>query len=185
MKLLKYLKQFLMLLFPSLNKSMQNIPPINQPVEEIKPPIIENNPTEKSKLIYSIALDSLNKSLVTAGVDPEFGCAISVWNILDKAGIDIPQTASTLSLQKEIISSGLFTEVFNPIEGDIIIAATGTSTKPNTSITHGHTGIVGHTGAIFSNESSSGLWKTDYDLESWNNRYDILGGYTSRFFRAK
>lgn len=143
-----------------------------------------NQQTETSKKVYLWAKQCLGESLVPVGDDREYGCAISVTVLLkEKMGLNIKETLSTLELLHMLEKSTIFKEISDPLPGDIIISATGTSTLPNTPIKHGHTGVVAKYG-ILSNNSYTGLWSEFYTLESWKKRYEIQGGYPTRFFRA-
>lgn len=140
--------------------------------------------TQNSFKIYQAAKYSLGKSLVPVGDDPDVGCAISVTVLLNElCGFAIKETQSTYELLQELIASKLFTEVIDPLPGDIIVSATGTSSIPNTPIKHGHTGIVARFG-ILSNSSLTGLWSENFTLATWANRYEKQGGYPTRYFRA-
>ncbi len=144
-----------------------------------------NGQTLDSLKFYNEAKAMLGKSLVPAGVDPEYGCAASV-NQLHRItfGFPIGGGASTALLLQSLIGSSFFQEVFNPLPGDIIIDATGTSTIPNSPITNGHVGVVGFYG-ILSNDSNTGLWSENYTQQTWNERYEVQGGYKNRYFRRK
>jgi len=133
--------------------------------------------------IYNTASSLLGVSLVPVGDDPDVGCAISVSVLLkEKCGIDIAETQSTYALLEELEKSSSFKEVTDPEPGDVIISATGTQVK-NSPIVHGHTGIVAKYG-ILSNSSLTGLWSENYTLDSWKERYEVQGGFPTRFFRA-
>lgn len=154
--------------------------------QEINEPLgvaLVGGQTLTSLQLYATAKNYLGVSLVPAGDDPEYGCAISVNICALKAwGHQIGGGASTYNLLQDLISS--FTEVLDPFPGDIIISATGTSTDPNPAIPNGHVGIVGKFG-IMSNNSNNGLWEEVYTLETWNQRYAVEGHFPVRFFRSK
>lgn len=146
--------------------------------------IIKMEQTETSLQIYTTAKKLIGVSLVPVGDDPDVGCAISVTVLLkEKCNIPIGETQSTHDLLIELIESPLFKEVNEPLPGDIIISATGTSQLAGTPIKHGHTGIVAKFG-ILSNSSLTGLWSENFTLETWTNRYKYQGGYPTRYFRA-
>ncbi len=144
----------------------------------------ENGQTTNSLKVYAEAKALLNTSLVPKGDSIEYGCAISVSVLVkEKSGIALPETVSTATLLRELLSSPFFMEIQSPLAGDIIISATGTSTLQNTPIANGHTGIVGYHG-IMSNNSFNGLWQEKFTMDSWRQRYEIAGGYPILFFRA-
>lgn len=143
-----------------------------------------NGQTKNSFTLYTVAKECLGISLVPAGDDPEYGCAISLNMLSLRAfGHQIGGGASTTLLLKDlVIQPHNYTEVREPLPGDIIISATGTSIKPNPAIPNGHVGVVGQFG-IMSNNSDDGLWSEAYTLASWDTRYRAAGGFPTRFFR--
>lgn len=143
-----------------------------------------NNQTDNSKKLYATAKSLLSTVIVPQGFKPELGCAISVTTVINKIGLTITNTASTFLLLDELINCGLFSEVTDPLAGDVIISATGTSAVPNNTISHGHCGILGNFG-IMSNDSISGKWKEKWTLSEWQDYYEKQGGYPTRFFRLK
>ena len=147
--------------------------------------------TANSLKLYLSAKECLGKTLVPAGDDPEYGCAISVNMLfLRTFGKQIGGGTSTYDLFQNLVNSPLFKEVQeSEVQGgDIIISPTGMSSIPFTPITNGHVGVLGIYGApnngIMSNDSFNGLWQEVYTLASWTARYKIQGGYPMRFFRA-
>lgn len=111
-------------------------------------------------------------------VADELACAESVSNILRKILPDFPIITGTWTLMDYLSKNKLFKEVTSPSAGTIIISATGTG---NGKI-RGHVGIFIEGGMIMSNDSRDGLFKANYTLESWNQRYLQLGGFPVRFF---
>lgn len=142
-----------------------------------------NGPTYNELRLYLQAKASIGTSLVPQGDDPELGCAISV-NELHSAcfGFQIGGGQSTILLLDALIHSAFFKEVTDPLPGDVLVSATGTSSIKNTPIPNGHTGIVGFYG-IMSNNSSTGLWDEHYTMDTWKARYVTQGGYQMRYFR--
>lgn len=137
-----------------------------------------------SELLYETAKGCLDTCMVAPNIDIEVGCASSVNDVHKKCfGYQIGGGASTANLLQTLISSPLFSEVTNPMSGDIIISATGSSTLATPPFV-GHTGIIGNFG-IMSNNSSNGLWQEVYTLQSWEQRYAVEGGYPTRYFRRK
>ncbi len=143
-----------------------------------------NDQTLNSLKLYNVAKAHLGKSLVPSDVPIEYGCAISV-NILDLIAFpnegQIGGGASSFNLLQAVIKNPRFQEVFEPLPGDLIIDATGTSTLTNPPFV-GHCGVVGYHG-IMSNNSFNGLWEEKYTVDTWNQRYQIEGGYKNRYFR--
>ena len=65
--------------------------------------------------------------------------------------------------------------------GTIVIAATG---EGNGSM-RGHVGILGENGLIMSSDSSDGLFKGNYDVNSWFQRYAVRGGFPIHYYKLK
>lgn len=137
--------------------------------------------------LYAAAKGVLDagESLVPAGFDPDLGCAISMCELLKRIGVIIPETPSTATLIYEFEKSLSFIEIgaLEATAGDIIICATGTSSIYDTPIQHGHVGVIGKFG-IMSNDSDTGLWKEKYTIDTWRQRWEVEGGYQSRYFRV-
>lgn len=142
-----------------------------------------NNQTATSILLYNTAKAYLGTSLVPAGNDPELGCAISVNTLWKKVkGVSIGGGTSTYLLLQALKVNPAFQEVTSPLPGDIIISATGTSTKPDLVVKNGHVGVVAIYG-VMSNKSATGLWSQHFTLKSWVDRYEKIGGFPTRYFR--
>ena len=120
-----------------------------------------NQPTFHSSNIYKIAKDCLGKHITEdPNVDPNLGCAEAVSYVLEQAGYDLGSLGIEGTSELYTWLQNHFTQVVNPLAGDIIISPTGTST---TGSPHGHVGIVAKYG-ILSNSSSSGLFLENFDL---------------------
>src|SRR5687767_10116324 len=86
----------------------------------------------------------------------EFGCAEAVNQVVfrafgDYAGGDL----STYRMYHALMNHKKFVRVKQPKPGDIILSPTGYG---NGKIPNGHTGIIGHSGIIMSNNSHTGIW---------------------------
>lgn len=139
----------------------------------------------RRKLIYSIAKDHLGVDSSPADlVDDIVGCAESVTNILKKA-VGTPIMVGTWTLEQYLLASPNWYEVIEPQAGDVLISATGTSSRGKKAPYRGHTGIIGEKGMIMSNDSYKGVWLANYTLETWRMRYVDNAGYKMRFFRYK
>lgn len=97
----------------------------------------------------------------------ELACADAVCKILANAGVDIKPTLSTTELQSELVAAG-FKKVDPSTPGAVIIS-------PTQGGRHGHTGVVGMDGRIYSNSSAKGMWEQNYTLDSWNRSFGGLG----------
>lgn len=152
-------------------------------------PTIKNNIQSPADIqIWRTAVASLGVCLVPPSDDPELGCAISVNMLFEKTFPSLGQIGggtSTYGLLQALIKSPYFIEIteMQALPGDIIMAATGTSTLNGTPISNGHVGIMAEKQNIMSNESATGLWTQNYTLPSFIQHYQVEGGYPVRFFR--
>lgn len=141
-----------------------------------------------SEIIYEEAITCIGKKM--SGNNKELGCAISVNNICERAiGRPIGGGYSTWWLYEELKTNKTrFKEVKEPMRGDIIISPTGYNKFKKPKITNGHTGIIGDLNLkneveIMSNDSKTGIWKQNYTLKTWKDRWE-KGGYPVDFFRV-
>ena len=110
-------------------------------------------------------------ALATKGVPGtsggELACAYAVSQILNNAGLSIKPTLSTDELYTELKGAG-FVEVDPNTPGAVIISPTAGSR-------HGHTGVVGMDGKVYSNSSRDGVWEQNYTTQSWTDHFSDLG----------
>lgn len=138
--------------------------------------------TPSGERLYRVAKAWLGKDASPADVAPdEYGCAETVNNIVftafdEDAGGDV----STYRMYRAIRNNKKFAEVKIPVKGDIILSPTGYG---NGSIKNGHVGIIGANGVVMSNSSVSGLFRENYSIMEWRERYEIKGGYPVYFYR--
>ena len=106
-----------------------------------------------------------------AGTDHgNVGCADAVTRILhDQLGQPIEKTLSTDELYDELRKSG-WREVSTSTPGAVIIS-------PTCSAMHGHTGIIGDDGKIYSNSSATGLWTQNFTVARWLSYYARCGSH--------
>lgn len=111
----------------------------------------------------------------------EYGCAESVSTILADLFPPFQVVTGTYTLFMTLKGVPEFVEVSSPLAGDIVISPTGFGGRGG--ILNGHVGIVGQNRIIMSNNSLTGKWDIHYTLDSWRERYQVLGGYPVKFFR--
>lgn len=139
----------------------------------------------RRKLIYSIALDYLGKDASPYDrVDDVVGCAESVTEILRKA-VGTPVITGTWTLDDYLNRSKHWIPVAKPQAGDVLVSATGKSSRGKKAPFRGHTGIVGERGVILSNDSYTGKWLAGYTIDTWRERYLHKGGYPINYYRYK
>ena len=112
----------------------------------------------------------------------DLACADSVSRVVKSAFPEaFKGSISTSELYKQLKSSTSFKKVSDIRCGDVIISPTGLGKTGK--IKHGHVGIVGEDEEIMSNSSATGLWTTNYTVDSWVKRYREQGGYPIYIFR--
>lgn len=136
-----------------------------------------------SQSIYSEAKACLHLHVtLDESVPSDVGCAEAVSYVLKAAGVTgLPQVgiAGTSDLWAWLRQN--FSQVTNPLPGDIVISPTGTSSLGSS---HGHTGIVGQFG-ILSNDSDTGLFLEKYTVQTWQQFFGHALGFPVFYFRAK
>jgi len=130
--------------------------------------------------LYFTALSCLG--IDVAPRENEFGCAEAVNNIVYKAFKDYAGgDLSTYRMYHSIRNNKKFIRVTKPLRGDIILSPTGYGGQ--NGIKNGHTGIMGISDKIMSNDSVTGLFFENYTLRTWADRYKRKGGYPVYFYR--
>lgn len=142
---------------------------------------------ENGKILYETALSCLNTDVTPKDLVPDnVACAETLNAIYARAfGKSIGGGASTYNLYNSLLKHLDFTRVDLPLPGDIIISPTGYSKDGGKTLPNGHTGIVGENTKIMSNDSASGLFKANYTIQTWTDRYVSKGRYPMVFFRRK
>ena len=133
--------------------------------------------------IYQTAKAHLGQHLtLDPNVPPETGCAEAVSTVLKLSGYYIPRLgiAGTKDLCDFLANSKAFTEVTQPVRGDIWIYPSG---QLGSKVPHGHTGICGDVQDM-SNDSATGLFEANYTHEQRVAYFENTSGFTPRYFRA-
>jgi hypothetical protein len=167
--------------------SLTRVLACRQPTPKPPQPVLDaaNQPTTgASNTTNGLAgsQDALSKLLVRAQADVgvlstsddpgtdhgQLGCADAVTRILhDELGFSLPKTLSTVELFDELVSAG-WIKVDLRTPGAVIVS-------PSCAVMHGHTGIVGNNGAIYSNSSATGRWTQNWTVDGWVNYYSRCG----------
>lgn len=138
-----------------------------------------------NKTILAFIKENLGKDL--NGNYNELGCAETVNNIFIEAlGYKVGGGASTAKMLEALtgtVPNGRFVEVTRTQAraGDIVLSATGTG---NGTIAHGHVGVLGENGVIYSNNSHKDMLDDHITAEEWKNYFARKGGFPVRYFRA-
>ena len=104
----------------------------------------------------------------------ELGCAESVCSILKHSvARDFPLELATWLLNTLLRKDKRFKSTLALSPGNIILSP---SFSGNGKI-RGHVGIIGENGTIMSADSGTGIWKENYNIQTWVTRYRKLGGF--------
>lgn len=139
-------------------------------------------PNENGQRIYEIARECLGAHItLDSSVPSDVGCAEAVSYVLKNALGDVfpAQGFASTNLLWQWLKTH-FTQVSEPIIGDVVISPTGTSAIGSP---HGHVGIIAKYG-ILSNSSDTGLFSELWTITKWNKYYNKKLGFPVYFFRA-
>jgi hypothetical protein len=130
------------------------------------------------------------KSLLGVNLAPgneRLGCAISLSAVYNKAFPDNPPLRFVNTTQwYEFMLAG-WTKLDKPEPNCVIVSVTS-QIPPDSPLSNGHIGIVGHNLApddsfyIMSNNSFLGYWDTKFTLNKWLNFYVNYGKIPTYFF---
>lgn len=122
-------------------------------------------------------------NILSSKKGPDGGNLACVWavdKIFEMAfGIRLTRTLGTAVIDEELAAGKgrLVKEETKARPGHIIISPTGTGKG------HGHIGILGHDGRIYSNSSSRARWEQNHTLDSWKKHYVEKKGMALRFYQ--
>lgn len=134
-----------------------------------------------SQKLYETARSFLNKDASPEDVaSDEVGCVDSVTSVLAAHLGTFPKLTSTVDLYASLLKDKRFQSSVRLDVGNVVISVTGTG---NGNLDHGHCGIVGENGTIMSNDSRDGIWRTNYSINSWIQKFRTQGGMKVRSFR--
>jgi len=134
----------------------------------------------KRLILYEMARVCIGKDM--ARTQNELGCVEAVNTIFEKAfGNPLGGGLSTYLMYEVLKTDKRFQLVLTPLQGDIIISPTGYGYG---NIKNGHVGIISEAEKIMSNDSIDGLWKENYTVLSWKERYQKEGGFPVKFYRV-
>lgn len=139
---------------------------------------MQNLQTPQSETLANVTRENIGKDL--SPTQDAFGCAETVCTLTHLAFSDTWKTLSTKELYDHLFISPAYAKVTVPLAGDIIVSPTGLG---NGRIANGHTGVVQEGGLIASNDSYTSKLELNYNLESWAQRYGVVGGFPIAYFR--
>lgn len=133
-------------------------------------------PIYRQVVVYARLLKDADLSFIAPD---EVACAESVTRLLNTIDPSlIPVITGTWSLLEYLVTSKRFREIPQPVDGCVILAATGTG---NGTIANGHVGICDK-GMIWNNNSAIGKWQKTYSYMTFRARYEYTGGMKVRYF---
>ena len=154
-------------------------------VDHIAPPTPEIKPTEPIKPPLSLQIYQEARKWLGKEASPkdlaadEYGCAESVSNIIN---IVLPDffagILSTIVLNEILSEDSRFHTELNIQAGDIIVS-------PRIGEQAGHCGIAMSDTKIASNNSSTGLFETNYSWQSWIKEMKDRRGLHTYIYRAR
>lgn len=160
-------------------------PPTPAPVPVILPVTKPPMPTAQENL-YTLAKSLIGTHLTLDESVPQMvGCAEAVSKLLQQFGthgMPLKGIQGTAELLVFLQKSTTFkpSDVYAP--GNIIICPTERGADGSiTSKVRGHVGVCGKN-SIMSNNSYTGLWGTDWDIDRWTAYYHVYGGIPIHYF---
>lgn len=110
------------------------------------------------------------------------GCAETMTTLMQKVWPEVPVITGTYTMKDYLDKpSNGFVRTTVPVPGTIILCATGTG---NGSFP-GHTGVYMSDSTIASNDSRTGRFIKNYDLDTWTRRYVNKGGFQIFLYNRK
>ena len=112
----------------------------------------------------------------------ELGCSETMTTLMQKVWPEVPVITGTYTMKDYLDKpSNGFVRTTVPVPGTIILCATGTG---NGSFP-GHTGTFMNDMTIASNDSRTGRFIKNYDLDTWTRRYVNKGGFQIFLYNRK
>lgn len=150
-------------------------------VEALKDPIITNpQPVEtlKEKFI-KVCLDALDTEVTPKDETPdEVACAQVMSTLIKKVLPDFPIYESTQYLDQKMFIDKRFERILTPERGAIIMS-------PKVGSSFGHVGAFVTSEKIASNSSKDGIFRSNYDWQSWIKTFKEGRGLRVYLYRLK
>lgn len=132
------------------------------------------------KTLVDLAKEHIGTDASPADLAPdELGCAETVTTILKKLYPQTPIITGTWTLWDYFEKHPNWFPMQQPEPGCIIISPTGTGNGKFP----GHVGIMLDDGTIASNDSFTGKFERNYDLDTWKARYQEKGGFPVYYYK--
>lgn len=94
------------------------------------------------------------------------------------------QVSTTVGNKIMAANPARFKPTLDLLPGNIIMSATGSSSLPNPPEAHGHVGVVGENGLIYSNNSRTGKWDTHLTIDDWVRIFRKESGYPIKLYEV-
>jgi hypothetical protein len=141
--------------------------------------IVEMKKKTLGEQLYHVALHGIGTDVSPKDYAPdELSCAESVSSLVRKVLLDFPIITGTWTLLDYMKDDRRFVPTKIPKPGTIIISATGTG---NGTI-RGHAGICGQNLTIMSADYRTGLFMSNFTIDTWTKRYKDKGGMAIKMF---
>lgn len=174
--------------FVDILKGPVSIPdPIQVPVPAPIPPPKPVPPTKTgAERLYETARTYLGTDASPRDqVDDDIACVETFENIHFHAfglylnGTNFKPVFSTIDAYKYFLNNPKWRATLEAKPGNAIICVSG---KGNGTFWHGHIGIFGENEKIMSNTSKDGIFRENYTLPIWVDRFRVQGGFIVYMF---
>jgi hypothetical protein len=165
-KLFQKIWDTLLWVFSPTETEMKYIPLTDETIEELKKQL---EPTMEEKFL-KVCLDALDTEVTPQDNVPDYvACAEVVSTLIKRVFPDFPIIPSTKDLDFKLFTDKRFTRITEPIRGCIIVS-------PKTNNTYGHVGVFVTNEMIASNTSKDGIFRSNYDWDSWIHEFKDIRG---------
>ena len=132
---------------------------------------------DKNEKVYQMAKSLLGTKVRT--VSKELACAECINIIYKKAtGQPVGGDVSTHRMYNSVRLDKRFQQAYEPFRGCLIISPAGFG-----RFEHGHVGVVGDNGEIFSNNSNTGFLDDLWTIKTWENYYGKQGKFPVDYYK--
>lgn len=158
------------------------------PIKETPMPEPIPEPVESMNNKFIRIADAITKLNDGKGIDvtpedkipDEVACVESFCEVMSKVCY-FPRLTYTPDLVRELKRDDRFEGTLDFNEATIIVSPTGTG---NGTVV-GHCGVIGTNNEIISNNSKTGKWEYNYNIDTWKARYKTKGGLQILLFRFR
>lgn len=158
------------------------------PMSDADVPIDGPKPEDKRQKLYDTARALLGQRVIPLTELNKFGflgCAQHLNAVYKRAlGVEIGGGASTALMDSALKDKTRFTQISieEALPGDIVMYATGTSTKYPQA--HGHVLLMGKRWCM-ANSSESATWEASYTVDGMRSYFEGIMGFPPHVYRVK